>query len=346
MKGKWLRINYLSWERLVALSRLELNMETIAQKIADGLLGKFKLIINERIGMKNIVRTKQKIYVVGDIHAKPHIVDKIQEFLDINDYDKVIFLGDYVDDWGASTEKSYNTLKKLVDMKLENPNKIILISGNHCQSYASAGSFRCSGFNERTRSLVKDLYKTTLNGKPIFQFAFAESNYLFTHAGVTNTYWKFLRKKIRQDYPELHHFLENPYRTTIISDTLNTIFERGFRDQTDELFQTFAQAGLARGGYGIPSPIWADKDELIEDPIPQIRQVVGHTPVRTISFYPPRGDKENRPNLIFCDTLSTWYEPYTGLTFPIGDSSLLQLTFGSFDTAKIETIPKDDWLTS
>ena len=306
---------------------------------------KLKELAKERQRKAQTNRPKRYL-VVGDIHAKPHIVDKIQKFLDINDYDKVIFMGDYVDDWNASPEKSYLTLKKLIDLKTSNPEKIILISGNHCQSYASAGSFRCSGFNEETRSLVKDLYKTALDGQPIFQFAFAKGNYLFTHAGLTGEFWKRLRFVIRTTCPELKHLLKPNYTAKEVAGVLNICFQRGFYNQTDELFQLFAQAGQARGGRGVPSPIWADKTELLADPAPKIRQVVGHTPVKTITFYPPRGNRKQRPNLIFCDTISTWFEPYTGLTFNIGDSSLLQLNFNKLNVARINVIPKEDWLTS
>ena len=295
-----------------------------------------------------IWKKPERYLVVGDIHAKPYIVDRIKEFLDINNYDKAIFLGDYVDDWDASPEKSHLTLQKLVDLKISSPEKIVLISGNHCQSYASAGSFRCSGFNEETRSLVKDLYRTTLNEQPIFQFAFAKGNYIFTHAVVTRTVWLNLKKCIRNKYPELIGLLKESDKTTAddVAVILNKIFLLGFENQTNELFQMFSFAGEARGGYGPPSPIWADKTELIADPMYRIRQVVGHTPVKTITFYPPRGNKEQRPNLIFCDTMSTWFEPYTGLTFNIGDLSLLQLSFGKLNVAKINIIPKEDWLTS
>lgn len=284
-----------------------------------------------------------RYFVVGDIHAKAYMVDKIIELIEINDYEKIIFLGDYVDDWDATPEQSYNTLKKLVNLKLSQPDKVILLSGNHCQSYTSAGSFRCSGFNEQTRSLVKDLYKTKLNDEYIFQFAFAKGNYLFTHAGVTNEFYKELKFLIRSypRYSDLQPLLKSQLQASCISELLNQIFIRGMGDQTYGPFQMFAQVGFARGGRQIPSPIWADKTELTDDPLPKIRQVVGHTPIKTITFYP---ENTNSPQLIFCDTLSAWHEPYTGLTFPIGDRSILQMTFKKNNTAKIQIISKRDWL--
>ena len=291
-------------------------------------------------------QTPEKILVVPDIHAKPYIVDRVFEVIDNNPFSKVIFLGDYEDDWDASPEKNYNTIKKLIELKQKMPDKIILLSGNHTQSYIFPQSFRCSGFNEETRSLVKDLYKTKIGDKYIFQFAFAKGNYLFTHAGVTRSFWGELRSLIRSHHPELRELLKSSANTRAsdVSDLFNQIFITGMENPDYPPYQMFAQVGSARGGRQIPSPIWADKTELLDDPMYHIRQVVGHTPTKTIEFYPFRGDRKQRPNLIFCDTLSTLYEPYTGWTFNIGDSSLLQLTFGKLNTARINIIPKEDWL--
>lgn len=71
----------------------------------------------------------------------------------------------------------------------------------------------------------------------------------------------------------------------------------------------------ARGGDSAPSPLWADKSELIADYPAGLIQVVGHTPVTTVT---------NVDGLWFCDTMSTLPN---GL--PIGDSSMLLYTPGT-----------------
>lgn len=72
----------------------------------------------------------------------------------------------------------------------------------------------------------------------------------------------------------------------------------------------FDMAGPARGGRSVPSPVWADRTELEADPWAGWTQVVGHTPVPTVT---------NAEGLWFCDT---WTD---------GDGSMLLLSDnGSF----------------
>lgn len=64
------------------------------------------------------------------------------------------------------------------------------------------------------------------------------------------------------------------------------------------------------GGRSVPSPVWADRTELEADPWAGWTQVVGHTPVPTVT---------NAGGLWFCDT---WTD---------GDGSMLLLSDdGSF----------------
>ena len=279
-----------------------------------------------------------KSLIIGDIHAKFWVLEKIKPL--ILEYDKLIFLGDYVDDWTAPPEASYNLLKELIDLKLKYPSKIVLLLGNHDTSEAFAGCFRCSGFNEQTHSLVKDLYKTRDSGNvPIFNVAYSKGNYLFTHAGITKNFWQDILLLIKNHYPELSEIINlETNLATKISNILNYALLKGLDDPLDKLFLTLSQIGIGRGGRQTPSPLWADKSELIENPVPKLHQVVGHTPVNTII----QTKIERRYSLTFCDTLSTSYNPYFGLETPFGDKSLLEMRFGQKVYKKI--IPKSDWL--
>lgn len=270
-----------------------------------------------------------KTLVVGDIHCKPHITRAVKKLLP--NYDKVVFLGDYEDDWTATPELSYQTVKELIDLKLSEPDKIILLWGNHTASNAIPDLFKCSGFNSETHTLLKDLYDTKLNGKSVFQLAYSEGNYLFTHAGVTNSYLKLLKASIQHYYPDLQSLVDHTTAEKLCF-LLNTIFYNGLKDHNYPLFRMLNQVGPARGGYHqIPSPLWADKSELLKDPIPGISQVVGHTPVKTITI-------DKKTSSIFCDTFSTSFIPFTGLELPIGDSTLLELSFNKIHRARKKII--------
>ena len=87
-----------------------------------------------------------KILIVPDVHGRDFWREAIKE-----DYDKIVFLGDYLDHYyGESTrEHDIETLKDIIDIKKSNPDKVILLIGNHdCpyiwKEYGEAlGSYWC-----------------------------------------------------------------------------------------------------------------------------------------------------------------------------------------------------------
>ena len=61
--------------------------------------------------------------------------------INIKNYDKVVFLGDYVDSFTISNIASYENLKDIIRLKKRDPNKVVLLLGNHDIQYgATAGS--------------------------------------------------------------------------------------------------------------------------------------------------------------------------------------------------------------
>ena len=66
-----------------------------------------------------------KILVCGDLHCKVHILEDAMEKFEEGDFDKVVFLGDYVDDWDALSGDSLYILERLVDYKEQYKDKMI-----------------------------------------------------------------------------------------------------------------------------------------------------------------------------------------------------------------------------
>ena len=125
-----------------------------------------------------------RILICGDLHTKINILDIIRQKAD--KFDKIIFLGDYVDDWNTPPELSLQTLELLVDFQKANSEKVILLLGNHDISEWQGGDFRCSGYNYMTHSLVRSFFdKHELS----FKLAYTINEMLFSHAGLTNTWW-------------------------------------------------------------------------------------------------------------------------------------------------------------
>lgn len=248
--------------------------------------------------------------VVGDLHTKIDILDWILTITKNNPQtERIIFLGDYVDDWNTPPEASYNLLSKLIELKKQFGPKIILLLGNHDFSEWFGGKFKCSGFNPVTHTIVKPLFD---ENEDLFQLAFSDGKYLYTHAGITSSWVKDI-----QLIDDLYLPL-NSDKSDDWANYLNWVFKERNNDFTaHKIFNTLNQVGGYRGGFDSPSPIWADKQELIAKPLKNINQIVGHTPVKTITNHVVRNTGKNIFELIFCDTLSTYSDgtPYGDKTF-------------------------------
>ena len=245
-----------------------------------------------------------KILCVGDIHAKPQIVYEVAKL--VKDYDRVIFLGDYVDDWGADPDQSRIALEAVIELATLNPN-VVLIRGNHdfSEYYGyTKREFMCSGFNIETHNLCQRLYRDNWDKMQTCYIVHSNSedypfeDYWITHAGITNGWYK----EWSEGFGKLP--LNEKAKTSLCD--------------TEELL---AQVGSARGGRSLnPSPIWADYYELVASPKSYINQIVGHTPVKTVTCHEFRNGDGIKNKIFFCDTFST----YTDGT-PYGDGSCLSL---------------------
>jgi hypothetical protein len=257
--------------------------------------------------------------VVGDLHTKFDTLEKVISYLDDHlTIERIIFLGDYVDDWNKAPEASYNLLTRLIAFKKAYPNKVVLLLGNHDFSEWMGGKFKCSGFNPVIHTIVKPLFD---ENEDLFQLAFSDRKYLYTHAGITSSWVKDI-----QLIDDLYLPL-NSNKSDEWADYLNWVFKERNNDLTaHKIFNTLSQVGGYRGGFESPSPIWADKQELLARPLKNISQIVGHTPVKTTTVHLVRNTGKNSLELIFCDTLSTYSDGN-----PYGDGSFLLTNKESYE---------------
>jgi hypothetical protein len=127
-----------------------------------------------------------KILAVGDIHTKIWIIDKVREIAD--NYDAIIFLGDYADDWGKEPIDSINVWKELRSFSHSNP-KVKLVIGNHDYIYVNKTPSSQSGYSMGTQFLL-DLpdnkgLKQWLKALPTI---IIRDGVHFSHAGITTTW--------------------------------------------------------------------------------------------------------------------------------------------------------------
>lgn len=245
-----------------------------------------------------------KILCVGDIHAKPWVVHAVEALKD--DYDRIIFLGDYVDGWNAHPLLSRDALEAVTAFYNQNKFKVILLRGNHdfSEYYGyRKREFLCSGFDYGIYNECQSLYEDNWGNMLTVDIEHndpdsPEGDYWVSHAGITSgwdkqweEYWDSLTfdQRCKTSLLDTEYFLD--------------------------------QVGSVRGGSSLnPSPIWADKSELIASPKPFVNQIVGHTPVKTITCHEFKNGDGARNKIFFCDTFSTYRDGT-----PYGDGSCLSL---------------------
>lgn len=93
-----------------------------------------------------------KALAVGDIHTKSWIIHNVAKL--INQYDYIIFVGDYVDDWNSGPLSSIETWRALRIFQLLYPDKVRVIAGNHDYAYLLSFDPRSSGYNRTTQVLL------------------------------------------------------------------------------------------------------------------------------------------------------------------------------------------------
>jgi len=229
-----------------------------------------------------------KYLFVGDIHNHSYIFNDIKRLDDKYKFDRIIFLGDYVDDWNTTNHQSLVTLDVVFGMKAKEPEKYTLLLGNHELSYLG---FPCSGHQFELEDVVEQKLKENINNIDLYTTVQCGQNeYVCTHAGLTNGYINSILDK----------------------DDWKDILNKWNEDKLNNLDKLVLCSYLRGGIDEFSSFVWCDKREqayfAYQDKIVPY-QIVGHTPVTNIQII---------DNIIYCDTHSTYRD---GSQF--GDKSYL-----------------------
>lgn len=244
-----------------------------------------------------------KVLFVGDVHNHLYIFDDVQRLDKEHNFDKIIFLGDYVDDWNTDNHDSLKTLKKVFELKESDPDKYTFCLGNHEMSYLG---FPCSGHQYDMDNIVRLELIQNIDKIDLFrEIEIDGTTYMCSHAGFTNAYIC----NVLDTYGEYKGVLEQ------------------FQENKLNSLQYLRYCSRGRGGCDpYSSFIWADRMELIDSSyiekmlIPN--QVVGHSPVKMIYKMP-----NDYGMLYFTDTHSTYRD---GSEY--GDKSYLAFIDGKVDT--------------
>jgi predicted MPP superfamily phosphohydrolase len=192
-----------------------------------------------------------KIISVGDLHGRD-VAEDVRDL--INQCDKMVFMGDYVDSFERTDGQIRECLRNVIQLKRDNPEKVVLLWGNHDVQYLlGPKNHGCSGYRPQMHT---DLFAEFHCNKELFQLAFQHNDWVWTHAGIHDGWWLF-RLKEYQGFGS-------------VADELNFAFKEG----KESIFDV----GHRRGGYrDVGGPLWCDRNELINAPLKDYNQVVGHT---------------------------------------------------------------------
>lgn len=124
-----------------------------------------------------------KVLAVGDIHTKLWIITQIKSMVD--DYDNIIFVGDYADDWNSGPLQTIETWKALKAFQDEYPDKVKLVIGNHDYIYVNNVHTISGGYNTVTQTLLNapenEDIRYWLNALPYYMQI---DHVTYTHAGI------------------------------------------------------------------------------------------------------------------------------------------------------------------
>lgn len=196
-----------------------------------------------------------RLLVFGDLHGENRWEQHIQ---DIDRYDYIIFMGDYMDSFTHLDVELIDNLSQLINFKATYPNKVILLLGNHDNQYAFSDFYetRCSGFRSHIYLYAKTRYRENMD---LFQAAFQIEDILFTHGGLLNVHYEALNKIIEKE----QNMRYDAYLNMIFNEKPRTMF---------------LVSALRGGGDSHSGIFWADWRELLaEKNYLPLNQVVGHT---------------------------------------------------------------------
>jgi hypothetical protein len=193
-----------------------------------------------------------KIITIGDLHGSNAWKD-----IDPELWDRIIFIGDYVDSRELDSLTVLSNLEEIIQFKKTFPDKVILLWGNHDLAYFYGGHERhyCLGFKKK---LLPIFYSVFTSNRQLFHAAWQTGSYLWTHAGIAEKWYDlYLKEKILPADKNL-------------ADSLNRLF--------NEYFPPLYLIGAYRGGLHESGGIfWADRIETRPDPLRGYNQIVGHT---------------------------------------------------------------------
>ena len=244
-----------------------------------------------------------KILVFGDLHCRTIWKDIVAK--EGQSCDKIVFLGDYVPPREIILDDPTDAcgfLYEVLDFKDKNPDKVVLLRGNHdleALGYYWAACWPKVHDKVAQYCRTEDIKNWFLsNTQWVYQIP--NTNIVCSHAGISKKWLGYIRA------------IDEDSIDSVISDSPMTIWDRINSYSPSELFGFTDDNPFDTNGTSPTQPCtWIRPQTLLDYGVDDIVQVVGHTPVEYICNIALKYSLEdeviihsNVPDIWCCDCLA------------------------------------------
>lgn len=211
-----------------------------------------------------------KVLVVPDTHGQDNWIEEIKNYT----YDKVVFLGDYFDNFDGNYKGkvAVANFEKIVKFVREDPQNRYLLIGNHDISYLCNSI--CSGYQPSMRAAYSE---ALIKAKDLLKVVADIDGVWFSHAGVSKTWFTEFTDfyKERVDFDQQLTDAEKINFT--FSDFLKSVERQHMLFTFQSWFEFYRWDTSGCGEHVKQTPLWIRPNALLEDGLANNKQVVGHT---------------------------------------------------------------------
>lgn len=183
-----------------------------------------------------------KILVIPDPHGCEYWKTMVGN---VDEFDKIVFLGDYFDSFTVSYTKQMKNFKNILAFADAYQTKVELCIGNHDIAYLSGQG--CSGHQWNHEAAIRKILIQNLDR---LQVVYKHGNWLFSHAGFSKLWMQENSLEFPEDANKL--LCCNP-------SALEWVGPDGFGDNPNE------------------SPLWIRPHSLVMNAVDGFNQCVGHS---------------------------------------------------------------------
>ena len=234
-----------------------------------------------------------KIVCIGDLEGRTIWKDIIKK----ENPDLTIFLGDYVASRVVSPKQEVSTLEELMEYKEANPDKVILLRGNHdleALGYSWAACYPQAP--DISKKFIQAHKERFLNNT---QWIYVDEDLktIFSHAGISQIWINETVEPYLVEGNVGSQYDDGSIDTEIVLKYINTI-------EPCKVFGFIGDRFDMCGDSKTQSCVWIRPETLMNCAIPDWKQIVGHTRTKKIGPVPSDvSNLENPPEIWLCDSL-------------------------------------------